>query len=148
VGRRERSVVELRRANDPADRYLADAYALAAAKELPDDARYPVVAGFCRSALEAASMDRYRTRRYATGESYESVEKALAQAVKVQQRLTLALLDDPDRGGDLYSHLNQAYGRWATDTVKAVAAGTHGAHDGIPLPQLVRRTGDLLAKLR
>jgi len=148
VGRRERSVVELRRANDPADRYLADAYALAAAKQLPEDARYPVVAGFCRSALEAASMDRYRARRYATGESYESVEKALAQAVKVQQRLTLALLDDPDRGGDLYSHLNQAYGRWATDTVKAVAAGTHGAHDATPLPQLVRRTGDLLAKLR
>ncbi|RSM44162.1 hypothetical protein DMB66_52530 [Actinoplanes sp. ATCC 53533] len=148
VGRRERSVVELRRADDPAARYLADAYALAAAKELPEDARYPVVAGFCRSALEAASMDRYRTRRYTTGESYESVEKALAQAVKVQQRLTLALLDDPDRGGDLYSHLNQTYGRWATDTVKEVAAGTHGVHGSTPLPLLVRRTADLLEKLR
>jgi predicted ATPase len=148
VGRRERSVVELRQADDPADRYLADAYALAAAKELPEDARYPVVAGFCRSALEAVSMDRYRARRYAAGESYESVEKALAQADKVQQRLTLALLDDPDRGGDLYSHLNQTYGHWATDTVKEVAAGTHGVHGSTPLRLLVRRTADLLEKLR
>jgi hypothetical protein len=148
VGRRERSVVELRQADDPAGRYLADAYALAAAKELPEDARYPVVAGFCRSALEAVSMDRYRARRYAAGESYESVEKALAQAVKVQQRLTLALLDDPDRGGDLYSHLNQTYGRWATDTVKEVAAGTHGVHGSTPLALLVRRTADLLETLR
>lgn len=148
VVRRERSVVELRQAGDPADRYLADAYALAAAKELPEDARYPVVAGFCRSALEAVSMDRYRARRYAAGESHETVEKALAQAVKVQQRLTLALLDDPDRGGDLYGHLNQAYGHWATDTVKAVAAGTHGVRRSTPLPLLVRQTADLLEKLR
>lgn len=148
VSRRERSVVELRQADDPADRYLADAYALAAAKELPEDARYPVVAGFCRSALEAVSMDRYRARRYSAGESYESVEKALAQAIKVQQRLTLALLDDPARGGDLYTHLNQEYGHWATNTVKEVAAGTHGIHGSTPLPLLVKRTADLLEKLR
>jgi predicted ATPase len=148
VGRRQRSVVELRKADDPAARYLADAFALSAAKTLPDEARYPVVAGFCRSALEAVAMDRYRVRRFKAGESYESVEKAFAQAVTVQQKLTLALLDDPDRGGELYGHLNREYGHWATDTVKTVAAGAHGVQGSMPIPQLVRNTDDLVEKLR
>ena len=148
VSRRERSVVELRKADDPADRYLADAYALAAAKELPEDARYPVVAGFCRSALEAAGMDRYRSRRYAAGESYETVEKTLSEAFTVQQKLTLALLDDPARGGELYGYLNKEFGHWAMATVKTVAAATHGASGPMALPTVVRHTSDLVDKLR
>jgi predicted ATPase len=148
VGRRERSVVELRKADDPADRYLADAFALTAAKELPEDARYPVVAGFCRSALEAVGMDRYRARRYAAGESYETVEKALSEAFTVQQKLTLAFLDDPARGGELYSYLNQELGHWAMATVKTVAAATHGVSGPMPLPTVVRHTSDLVDKLR
>jgi ABC-type lipoprotein export system ATPase subunit/energy-coupling factor transporter ATP-binding protein EcfA2 len=148
VGRRERSVVELRPGDDPAERYLADARALVATKALPDDARYPVVAGFCRSALEAISVDLYRARRYAAGDSHETVEKIFAEAFTVQQRLTLALLDDPARGSELYGYLNRVYGHWATDTVKAVAAGMHGVQGSAPLPQLVRRTADLLEKLR
>jgi predicted ATPase len=148
VGRRERSVVELRKAADPAARYLDDARALAAAKDLPEDARYPVVAGFCRSALEAVSMDRYRARRYARGESYHAVEKVLAAAVKVQQHLTLALLDDPGRGSDLYAYLNQKYGAWAADTVRAVAAGAHGVRGTMSMGSMVDQTFDLVGRLR
>jgi DNA repair exonuclease SbcCD ATPase subunit len=148
VGRRERSVVELRKAADPATRYLADAYALAAAKELPEDARYPVVAGFCRSALEAVSMDCFRARRYARGESHRAVEESLRTALKVQQHLTLALLDDPGRVADLYGHLNRTYGGWATDTVRAVAEGTHGVRGAMPLRTMVDRTSDLVERLR
>ncbi|MET0492311.1 MAG: AAA family ATPase [Actinoplanes sp.] len=147
VGRRERSVVELRPGDDPADRYLADARALLAAKALPEDARYPVVAGFCRSALEAISMDLYRARRYAAGESNETVEKTLAQAFTLHHRLTLGLLDDPARGGELLTHLNREYGHWALAAVKTMAAGAHGV-PGMPLRRLVESTAELLEKLR
>ncbi|WP_203754939.1 AAA family ATPase [Actinoplanes cyaneus] len=147
VCRRARSVVELRPAGDPAERYLDDARALAAAKELSEQARYPVVAGFCRSALEAISMDLYRTRRYAAGEPHETVEKALARAHTLRQRLALGLLDSSDRVGELSMHLRSTYGGWAATTVTAAADGAHGTAR-TPLPQLVTRTRDLVTKLR
>lgn len=147
VCRRSRSAVELRPAGDPAERYLDDARALAAAKELSEEARYPVVAGFCRSALEAVSMDLYRTRRYAAGESHETVEKALLRAHTVHQRLALGLLDSQHRTGELSTHLRNTYGGWAAATVRAAAEGAHGAAR-MPLRQLVARARDLVAKLR
>ncbi|WP_430784543.1 AAA family ATPase [Actinoplanes sp. G11-F43] len=147
VSRRARSLVELRMADDPADRYLADAYALAAAQTLPEEARHPVVAGFCRSAIEAASMDAYRARRYREGATHRQVEEKLAPANTVRQRLTLALLDDLKRGDELYGHLNDTYGSWAADTLRAVAEGAHGARR-MAMPALVRNTDNLLEKLR
>ncbi|NMO57596.1 AAA family ATPase [Actinoplanes sp. TBRC 11911] len=147
VGRREGSVVEPRKAAIPADRYLDDARALSAADSLPEDARYPVVAGFCRSALEAVSMDHYRERHRREGTTYDEIEKALAGAVKVMQLLTLALLDDPGRGGELYAHMNRRYGSWATNTVKAVAEGTHGTRR-MAMDAMVAYTSDLVDQLR
>ncbi|MEV0895622.1 AAA family ATPase [Actinoplanes sp. NPDC049802] len=147
AGRRERSVVELRKAADPASRYLADAYALAAAQTLPEDARFPVVAGFCRSALEAAGMDHYRARRYRDGATHREVESRLAEADTVKQRLTLAFLGDLGRGGELYTYLNRTYGGWAADTVRAVAEGAHGARR-MPMRSLVANTSDLVEKLQ
>jgi hypothetical protein len=52
--RRERSVVELKKNDDPVTRYIDDARAIALTGDLPEQARAVVVAGFCRSALEAA----------------------------------------------------------------------------------------------
>ena len=49
VTRREGSVVELTKNDDPVSRFLDDARALARTTELPEDARAVVVAGFCRS---------------------------------------------------------------------------------------------------
>ncbi|GAA1636921.1 AAA family ATPase [Actinoplanes couchii] len=147
VSRRARSLVELRMADDPADRYLADAHALAAAQSLPEEARHPVVAGFCRSALEAASMDAYRARRYREGATHRQVEEKLAPANTVQQRLTLALLGDLRRGDELYGHLNETYGSWAADTLRAVAEGAHGTRR-MTMTTLVRNTDNLLEKLR
>ena len=55
VTRREGSVVELTKNDDPVSRYVDDARALAQHRpSYPRDARAVVVAGFCRSALEAA----------------------------------------------------------------------------------------------
>jgi len=147
VSRRERSVVELRKAADPASRYLADAFALAAADSLPEEARYPVVAGFCRSALEAAGMDRYRAKHYRDGSTYDEVEKNLAAAVTVKQQLTLALLDNLSRGSELYTHLNRTYGAWATNTVKAVADGAHGVQR-MAMKTMAANTSDLVDRLR
>ena len=147
VSRRARSVVDLRMADDPADRYLADAFALAAAQSLPDDARYPVVAGFCRSALEAASMDAYRARRYREGATHRQVERKLAAANTAHQRLTLTLLDELKRGDELYPYLDQTYGSWAADTFRAVTEGAHGTRR-TSMTTLVKNTSDLVEKLR
>jgi len=147
VSRRARSVVDLRLADDPADRYLADAFALAAAQSLPDDARYPVVAGFCRSALEVASMDAYRARRYREGATHRQVERKLETANTAHQRLTLSLLGDLKRGNELYRYLDQKYGSWAADTLRAVAEGTHGTQRA-SMTTLVKNTSDLVERLR
>lgn len=66
VTRQERSAVTVRETSNPADRYLDDAQAVATAN-IPEEAKCLMVAGFCRSALEAVAADRYRTARYAAG---------------------------------------------------------------------------------
>ena len=54
VVRREQSVVELRRIQDPVQRYIDDAFAVAMSRDVPAEA-LRVIPGFCRLALEAAS---------------------------------------------------------------------------------------------
>jgi hypothetical protein len=80
VVRREGSVVELEKNDDPVTRYLADARALAKADELGTDVRAVVVAGFCRSALEAACHAAVRARMLHTGTPHHDAEDALRSA--------------------------------------------------------------------
>jgi hypothetical protein len=63
VTRREGSVVELTKNDDPVGRYLDDARAMARTAELPKDVRAVVVAEYCRCALEAARHEVVRARR-------------------------------------------------------------------------------------
>jgi hypothetical protein len=129
VVRRERSVVELNKNDDPVTRYLDDAHALASTKGLSEEARGVVVAGFCRSAIEAACQEKVWARRLATGARHADIERALADAHTLYQLAALALFDDPDRGGDVITRLSR-YGPWAVDAFKAVKAGTHAGYAG------------------
>ncbi|GIF09381.1 AAA family ATPase [Actinoplanes siamensis] len=129
VTRREGSVVEVRKNLWPAKRYLEDARAVARDKEIPEQARRLMVAGFCRSALEATAMDRYRSAQYAAGTPLREIDAALGTAHSVQDMLTLGLFGDPRRRGDLYTQLNRSRVPRAVDTVKAVARAVHGHCD-------------------
>ena len=146
VKRREGSVVELRKNLDPVRRYLDDALALARTAELAEDVRRPVVAGFCRSAIEAACHDRIRRARLGRGESHAAVDALIEDARTLNQTAALALFGDARQGGRVMPALSQM-GRWAADAFAAcrddVHGGTHGA-----LESLVDDTCRLTGRLR
>lgn len=147
VTRREGSVVELTKNEDPVSRYLDDAFALALTSELPSDARAVVVAGFCRSALEAACHEAVRARRLKAGVRHAEVEKELTAAPKLRQLLALALLDDAGRGGDVVSVLRQRYGQAAVNAFDAAREGTHERYQG-DLRHFVQETERLANAIR
>jgi hypothetical protein len=130
VTRREGSVVELTKNEDPVSRYVDDARALALTTELPEDARAVVVAGFCRSALEAACHEAIRAKRLKAGVRHADVERELIAANKLRQLIALALLDDAGRGGDVVSVLRQRHGQAAVKAFDAAREGTHERYQG------------------
>jgi ABC-type Mn2+/Zn2+ transport system ATPase subunit len=147
VVRRERSIVELRKNDDPVRRYLDDARALARTTELPEDVRAIVVAGFCRSALEAACHETVRNRRIAAGTRHADVEEALARAQTLHQVVALALLDDASRGDQIAARLRSKFGQNAFNAFRAAKTGTHTAYAG-NLTGFVEDTARLAAGLR
>jgi hypothetical protein len=129
-------------------RYLDDARSLALTRELPEDVRAVVVAGFCRSALEAACHEVVRARRLAAGARHADVERAVADAHTLHQAFALALFDDAGRGDQVVPSLRSKYGgQCAVDAFQAAKAGTHKAYHG-HLPALVKDTARLAAALR
>ncbi|MGH3283701.1 MAG: AAA family ATPase [Streptosporangiaceae bacterium] len=146
VKRREGSVVELRKNLDPVRRYLDDALALAKTAELAEDVRRPVVAGFCRSAIEAACHDRVRRDRLGRGESHAAVDALIEGARTLNQTAALALFGDAREGGRVMPMLNQV-GRWAADAFAACRDDVHGGTHG-PLESLVDDTSRLIGRLR
>jgi hypothetical protein len=123
VVRREQSVVELRRIQDPVQRYIDDAFAVAMSRDVPVEA-LRVIPGFCRLALEAASSLAATRRLLHTGKSYAEVQDELRKPTTLNMWLALALLHDPERSGDVTGFLlKQA--PWAVDAVKECNRGTH-----------------------
>jgi AAA domain len=147
VVRRERSVVELKKNDDPVTRYIDDARAIALTRDLPEQARAVVVAGFCRSALEAACHEVVRTQRLAAGARHVDVERALADAHTLHQVFALALFDDATRGHQVTPTLQHSYGERATRAFRAAKTGPHGAYRG-DLASCVNDTARLAAALR
>jgi len=146
VKRREGSVVELRKNLDPVKRYLDDALALARTAELAEDVRRPVVAGFCRSAIEAACHERVRRDRLGRGESHAAVDAVIESARTLNQTAALAMFGDARQGGRVMPALHQM-GRWAADAFAACRDDVHGGTHG-SLESLVDDTGRLAGRLR
>ncbi|MEV4621179.1 AAA family ATPase [Asanoa sp. NPDC049573] len=147
VTRREGSVVEVRKNLWPAKRYLDDARAVALTEDIPEDARRLMVAGFCRSALEAAAMDRYRMARYAAGASQREIDAVLNAAHTVHDKLALGVFRAPGRRRALNTHLDRCGVPRAVDTVKAVAKAMHEPCDMASL-EMVETSEALVEMLR
>jgi recombinational DNA repair ATPase RecF len=147
VTRRANSVVAIHAAGDPTEQHLRDAGALAAGDDVPAEVAGRVVPGLCRTAIESVCNDITRRRRLARGDNHDTVDAALTATTKLLPRLALAVLDDPERGGDVYGWLNTHIGPWATDTVKACNRGSHtgNARD---MGSLVGSTRQLVERLR
>lgn len=147
VTRRENSAVEVRKNIDPVRRYLDDANALANTPDMPVEVRTPVVVTCCRSALEARCHQIVRARRIGNGAKHSDVDAALAGARTTMQVAALALFDDADAGGQVFARLNNAYGSWAADALRACKEGAHGHHRNDPR-QLVTDVAKLVARLK
>ena len=147
VVRREQSVVELTKNEDPVARYVDDARAVALTKELSEDAKAAVVAEFCRSALEAACHEAVRGRRIKAGVRHADVEKALTRAKSLRAVMALTLFNDADRGQDVDAELRRRFGPAAANAVTATNSGTHGAYRG-NLKALVNDIERLAADVR
>ena len=126
VTRRSNSEVEIRKNLDPAERYLADARALAKTDEIPADLRSPLVTSFCRSALEAVFHERVRAVRIGRGERHGDIETLLDSAKTTTQVAALALFDDATAGGRVFGYFNNKLGPWAGDAFRACKEGVHG----------------------
>lgn len=129
VQRREKSLVETRRSNDPVRRYLDDARAIAKTPQFPADMRAELVASCCRSAIEAACHAKVRHVRLSRGDAHADVEAALSAAVTTHQKATLAVFDDRDRGSDLLPRLAKV-GGWAADALQLCRKGAHQGFNG------------------
>jgi hypothetical protein len=146
VTRQPSSVVAVEETQDPVSRYISDAWVIAKDEGLPAEVAARLVPGFCRGAIEAACTEVVRRRHLGRGEDHTTVEQLLLGLNTTKQRAALALFDDGDRGGDVYTRLNQL-GRWATDAFRAVNEGAHGPYEG-NLPRLIRDAQDLARRIR
>jgi recombinational DNA repair ATPase RecF len=146
VTRRPGSVVHVRRALDPIERYIEDARALLAGDEVPVEVVTRVVPGFCRHALEAGATEAVRRRRLARGDGHVAVEAALDRATTLYMRLALALFDDEGRGGHVLTRINQQFGRGAGNAVLSANKGVHEDLAG-DLRDFVRETARLARAL-
>ena len=98
VTRRPESVVEVRVALDPVERYIDDARALVRSEDVPTQVVERVVPGFCRHALEAACMQAIRRRRLAAGSSHADVEDALRRCTTLDDLLGARAVRRRDQG--------------------------------------------------
>jgi ABC-type branched-subunit amino acid transport system ATPase component len=147
VTRREGSVVELRKNLDPVERYLGDAWALASTADLPEEVRRPVVAGFCRSAIEAACHQRTRRERLGRGERHAAVDRLIENAHTLTQTVALALFGDAAQGRQVLPSLNRRFGPRAGDAFVACQQEIHTT-TGVALRELVSDTQRLARGLR
>jgi hypothetical protein len=118
------SIVRVGTCLDPARRYVADAYALAADSGVPAGVQARVLPGICRLAVEAAARDVFYARRFATGASHLAAEKVWQDAVRTRQRVALALHDDAEQEIARWSE----HGRWRRTVLEICG---RGAHDGL-----------------
>ncbi len=113
VSRRAGSLVETRPGLDPVSAYIDDARAVLLTKELPREVVERVVPGFCRSALEAACMDRIRRVRLKRGERHDDIEQLLETNARLHPLMALALFDDEKRGGgEVLTRLDRLVDGW------------------------------------
>ncbi len=124
VQRRERSTVEIRVAEDPVRRYLSDANALLRTRQLPRPIAAELVITCCRSAVEAAALAKARRALLADGMDHREVQRRVDAARTTWEKVSLAVLGEPDRVDDLNALLDRE-APWARAVLRDAAAGAH-----------------------
>jgi hypothetical protein len=88
-------------------------------------------------------MEVVRRRRLQKGKRHEEIESLFTEHTKLLPRLALALYDDAEKAGDVYTGVKNRFGARQADTVRACNEGAHkGLSDDDPL-QFVRNVEQL-----
>lgn len=148
VTRRPRSRVELKISLDPLQAAIEDARAVELSGGLPGEVSRRVVPNFCRQAIEAACLESGRRRLLGMGIGLDECEEKWSDAPRLLPRIAIALYGDADRAGDVYGTLNNKFGRWAADTVRACNEMAHsGAPETMDLKEFINSAESLAKKL-
>ena len=148
VTRRPGSIVEVREKRDPVIQYFQDARSVALDSDLPEQVARRVVPGMCRDGLEAACVEAVRRRRLARGEPHSAVDELLDRTRTLKQKASLALYDDPGRGGgDISRRISE---RWMRQFADAFWDANRGAHKPFAgsLKRLINDCQGLAERLR
>jgi hypothetical protein len=146
VTRRERSVVAVKKTDDPISRYLDDARAMARTSQLPEEVRRVAVAGLCRGALEAACFEVVRERLLAAGVPHAEVERTFEAAHGLQDVLALALFGSASRTGQVVGAIRRLGGEECVNAFWEAKRGVHDPGHG-DLKRFVEDTGKLAKAL-
>jgi hypothetical protein len=148
VTRRERSVVLVRKVNDPVSRYLEDARAIAKTDALPETARAVAVAGLCRGAVEAACVEVVRSRDLSAGVAHSVVERTLDDAShSLQDMVAVALFGTASRAREVPGGVRELAGQACLNAFWDAKRGVHDPRNG-DLKRLIDDTDRLAKALR
>jgi hypothetical protein len=114
---------------------------------VPEELARQVVPGYCRAAIEAASIEIVRRRRIKRGESHAAVEKLLQQNGQLKPLLALVLFDTAGKGGEVANKV-AGWGYWASEVLDTANRGAHAGAGLMPLDELVMNTRKFCARLR
>ncbi|MCD0449224.1 AAA family ATPase [Actinocorallia sp. API 0066] len=126
VTRGERSAVTVRPVEDEVARALADARAVAASVDLPQQTAATVVAGLCRTALEAACVQVVRRKLLERGWAHSAVDARVRASRSLTEIASLALFGENRPREDFNAEV-------PTEVKAAIAfcnRGVHGTHSG------------------
>ena len=143
VHRAANSKVEVTSAGDPADRYIADALALAHDEQVPEDVWRRVLPVLCRMALEAAAQDVFMAGRFTAGADRTDVEGEWNAARRTRQRVGLAVPDGPDSLDRWAARV-----RWRGQALWICGSANHERLDGDPIAAIedVKKTVEDIRK--
>jgi hypothetical protein len=127
VSRRPGSVIEVRQVQDSVSQRFSDARAVAKNEEMPLEIRQAAVPSLCRAGIEGACTIVVRRRRIGRGDPHDAVDRALAEATTLRQKLALAMFDDVDRAGQTFT---SARSRWGQEAATTLGLCTTGSHEG------------------
>jgi DNA repair exonuclease SbcCD ATPase subunit len=94
VDRVNESKVSVHNADNPAQLYVSDAFALVKDEGVPDEVCRKVLPGLIRMAIEQAAFESYSERQFADGRTRTEVEGEWSEAKKTRARVALAIHGD------------------------------------------------------
>jgi len=112
-------------------------------KDVPQVLTERVVPGICRQSLEAACLEVVRRRRLNKGKPHSETEALFPTHTRLLPRLALALYDDAEKAGEVYTVVKNRFGAWQADTVRICNEGAHKGFAGDDPVKFVRNVEQL-----